>query len=152
MARESPLLGVGMAQFTDHQPQTAHSSMMLVAGRDRACPGLLFWTALMYAAFKTTLAILRREPGARGAAWPGSGHGAAGLPDRLLRLGAVPVADRPLRPVGPARAWSGALYAATRRHDARLQVKFGLLDLAAVAAIDVVFVVATHIYTRSQGF
>ena len=46
----------------------------------------------------------------------------------------------------------GALYAATRRHDARLQIKFGVLDLAVVAAIDVVYVLATHIYTRSQGF
>ena len=45
----------------------------------------------------------------------------------------------------------GALYAATKRHDVRLQIKFGLLDLAAVAAIDVVYVLATHIYTRSQG-
>jgi hypothetical protein len=46
----------------------------------------------------------------------------------------------------------GALYAATRRHDVRLQIKFGVLDLAVVAAIDVVYVLATHIYTRSQGF
>jgi hypothetical protein len=31
-------------------------------------------------------------------------------------------------------------------------VKFGLLDLAAVVAIDSVVVVALHIYTRSKGF
>ena len=46
----------------------------------------------------------------------------------------------------------GALYSATTRHDPRLKVSFGLRDLAAVVAIDVVFVVATHIYTRMQGF
>ena len=73
MARESPLLGVGMAQFTDHQPQTAHSSMMLILG-ETGVPGLFFWTALMYAAFKTTLAIMRREKHARGARRPRSGH------------------------------------------------------------------------------
>ena len=46
----------------------------------------------------------------------------------------------------------GALYAATKRHDPRLQIKFGLLDLAVVVAIDCVIVMALHIYTRSRGF
>jgi hypothetical protein len=150
MARESPLLGVGMAQFLDHQPQTAHSSMMLILG-ETGVPGLFFWTALMYAAFKTTLAIMRREK--QPEAWPAQVWSAA----LLACLTGFSVSALFLSLTYHYLLWIllglvGALYAATRRHDVRLQIKFGVLDLAVVAAIDVVYVLATHIYTRSQGF
>jgi hypothetical protein len=150
MARESPLLGVGMAQFTDHQPQTAHSSMMLILG-ETGIPGLLFWTALMYAAFKTTLTILRREPSPE--ALPARAWSSA----LLAALTGFSVSALFLSLTYHYILWIllglvGALFAATKRHDLRLKVKFGLWDLVAVAAIDVVFVVVTHIYTRSQGF
>jgi O-antigen ligase len=150
MARESPLLGVGMAQFLDHQPQTAHSSMMLILA-ETGVPGLLFWTALMYAAFKTTVTIMRREQ-------TPEAHPARVWSSALLAcLTGFSVSAMFLSLTYHYLLWIllglvGALYLATRRHDERLRIRFGLLDLAAVVAIDVVFVLATHIYTRSQGF
>ena len=138
-----------MAQFTDHQPQTAHSSMMLILG-ETGVPGLLFWTALMYAAFKITLTILRRErsPEAQPArVWSSA---------LLACLTGFSVSAMFLSLTYHYLLWIllglvGALYAATKRHDARLQIKFGLLDLAAVVAIDVVFVVATTSTPARRG-
>jgi O-antigen ligase len=150
MARESPLVGVGMSQFAEHQPLTAHSSIMLALG-ETGVPGLFFWTALMYLAFKMTLAVLRRErtPEARVAQiWATAllacltGFATSALFLSLtfhyvlwVLLGLV-----------------GALYAATTRHDPRLVVRFRTSDLVAVLAIDVVFVLATHVYVRMHGF
>jgi hypothetical protein len=150
MARDSPLLGVGMAQFGEHQPQTAHSSVMLILG-ETGVPGLLFWTALMYAAFKVTIVILRREKAPE--AQPAQVWSAA----LLACLAGFSVSALFLSLTYHYVLWillgfTGALYAATRRHDVRLRIKFGLADLAAVSAIDIVFVVFIHFYTRSQGF
>jgi hypothetical protein len=150
MARDNPFVGVGMTQFAEHQPLTAHSSIMLALG-ETGVPGLLFWTAMVYLAFKMTLTILRtqRGPEARVAqVWATAllaclaGFGTSALFLSLtdhyvfwVLLGLV-----------------GALYSCTIRHDPRLQVRFRFNDLLAVVAIDVFFVVATHIYTRMKGF
>jgi hypothetical protein len=150
MARDNPLVGVGMSQFTEHEPLTAHSSIMLALG-ETGVPGLLFWTAMIYLAFKITLSILRaeRSPEARVAQiWATALLAClAGFSTSALFLS---LTDHYVMWV--VLGLVGALYSATTRHDPRLQVRFGLRDLLAVVTIDVVFVVSTHIYTRMQGF
>jgi O-antigen ligase len=150
MARDSPLVGVGMSMFTDHQPQTAHSSVMLILG-ETGLPGLFFWTAMMYAAAKIAVVILRRETTPE--AHPAQVWAAA----MLAALAAFTTSAFFLSLAYHYVLWIllglvGALYAATERHDPRLQVRFRLRDLALITAIDVVLVVSIHIYTRSQGF
>jgi hypothetical protein len=150
MARDSPLVGVGMSQFAEHQPLTAHSSIMLALG-ETGVPGLFFWTALMYLAFKMTLAVLRseRSPEARVAQiW------ATAL---LACLAGFSTSALFLSLTFHYVLWVmlglvGALYSATTRHDPRLVVRFRLPDLIAVVTIDVVFVLATHVYVRMSGF
>jgi hypothetical protein len=149
MARDSPLVGVGMGQFGELQPETAHNSLMLALG-ETGIPGLFFWTALIYMAFKTALSILRAQKGpeaqvarvwacallASFAGFTGSAFFLS-LTDHYVLwvyLGLV-----------------GALYAATVTHDPKFRVGFGLRDLAAVIGFDFVFVLAVHVYTRSLG-
>jgi hypothetical protein len=150
MARENPLYGVGMSQFSEHQPLTAHSSFMLALA-ETGLPGLLFWTALMYLAFKMTLAILRaeRSPEARVAQiW------ATAL---LACLAGFSTSALFLSLTHHYVLWVllglvGALYSATTRHDPRLQVRFGLRDLLVVVALDVALVLGTHIHVRLAGY
>ena len=150
MARDSPLVGVGMSQFQEHQPQTAHSSVMLALG-ETGVPGLFFWTALMYIAGKTALSILRRETA------PEAKVAQIWATAMLASLAGFSVSALFLSltyhyVLFVILGLVGALYAATKRHDPRLEIKFGLLDLAAVCAIDSIIVVGLHVYTRSQGF
>jgi hypothetical protein len=150
MARDSPLVGVGMSMFTDHQPQTAHSSVMLILG-ETGVPGLFFWTAMMYAAIKIGVVILRRETSPE--AQPAQVWASA----MLAALAAFSTSAFFLSLAYHYVLWIllglvGALYAATSRHDPRLQVRFRLLDLALVGLIDVIIVISIHIYTRSKGF
>jgi O-Antigen ligase len=150
MARDNPFVGVGMSQFDEHQPLTAHSSVMLALG-ETGLPGLLFWTAMVYVAFKMTLAILRsqRAPEARVAqVWATALLAClAGFSTSALFLS---LTDHYVFWV--VLGLVGALYSSTTRHDPRLRVRFRFPDLLAVVTIDVVFVVATHIYTRMKGF
>jgi hypothetical protein len=150
MARDSPLVGVGMSQFQEYQPQTAHSSVMLALG-ELGVPGFFFWTAMMYMAFKVSMVILRREQAAEASVaqvWATamlasvSGFAVSAL---FLSLTYHYVLFVILGLVG-------ALYSATKRHDPRLSINFGVTDLAAVCFIDAVIVVGLHFYTRSQGF
>jgi hypothetical protein len=150
MARDSPLVGVGMSMFTDHQPQTAHSSIMLALG-ETGVPGLFFWTALLYAACKIGVVVLRRETSPE--AHPAQVWATA----MLATLAAFLTSALFLSLTYHYVLWIllglvGALYAATVRHDPRLTVRFGIRDLAAVGGIDSVLVLALHFYTRSKGF
>ncbi len=150
MGRESPLVGVGMSQFQEHQPLTAHNSFMLALG-ETGVPGLFFWTAVMYLAFKMVLAILRRErtPEARVAQiW------ATAL---LACLTGFATSALFLSLTFHYVLWVvlglvGALYSATTRHDPKLVVRFRMPDLIAVAAIDVFVVLGIFVYTRLQGY
>ena len=79
------------------------------------------------------------------------GHGAAGLPGRLSTSALfLSLTDHYVLWV--LLGLVGALYSATTRHDPRLRVRFRFADLIAVVTIDVLFVVATHIYVRMKGF
>jgi len=150
MARESPLWGVGMAQFTEYQPQTAHSSIMLVLG-ESGLPGLFFWTGLMYVAIKVPLMVLwdERAPQAKPAqVW------ATAL---LACLAGFSVSSLFLSLTYHYVLWVllglvGALYGATTRHDRTFSVRFGWKDFLLVGAIDSFLVIAIHFYTRAKGF
>jgi O-antigen ligase len=150
MARDSPLVGIGMGQFAETQPETAHNSLMLALG-ETGVPGLFFWTALMYTAFKTTLSVLRKQTGA-------DAHVARVWGCALLAaLAGYTGSAMFLSLTDHYVVWvylglAGALYAATVTHDPSFRVRFGLRDLAGVIAFDALFVLAAHVYTRSKGF
>jgi hypothetical protein len=150
MARDSPFLGVGMGQFTEYQPLTAHNSLMLVLG-ETGFPGLIFWTALVYTAFKVTLTVVRGTWGEEASVariWSTA---------LLASLTGFATSAFFLSQTDSYVFWVlmglvGALYGAVVRHDNQFRVKFGLADLFAVGTIDVVVVTVIHFYTRSKGF
>lgn len=150
MARDNPFFGVGMGQFTEYQPLTAHNSMMLALG-ETGVPGLFFWTALVYTAFKITLTVLRGSWG------PEAQVARVWATALLASLTGFSTSAMFLSLTDHYVLWVligliGALYGATVRHDPQFRVRFALRDLVTVAAIDVVVVVVIHFYTRSQGF
>ena len=150
MARESPLWGVGMAQFTEYQPQTAHSSIMLVLG-ESGLPGLFFWTALMYIAIKVTLVVLWEKPG------PEAKSAQVWATALLACLTGFSVSALFLSLTDHYVLWVllglvGSLYAATVRHDPTFRVRFGFKDFLLVTAIDSFLVLAIHFYTRAKGY
>jgi hypothetical protein len=150
MARDSPFLGVGMGQFTEYQPLTAHNSMMLALG-ETGLPGLFFWTGLVYVAYKIVLSVLWADFGPEGQVaktW------AMGI---LALLAGFSVSALFLSLTDHYVFWVligfvGALYGAVIRHAPKFRVNFTLRDLFQVGAIDTVVVLAIHFYTRSKGF
>ena len=150
MARDSPFLGVGMGQFTEYQPLTAHNSMMLALG-ETGLPGLFFWTAMVYLAFKITLSVLRGNFGPEGAVARIWGTGLlASLTGFCISAMFLSLTDHYVFWV--LIGFVGALYGATTRHAPNFRVTFTGRDFALVGAIDVVVVGFIHFYTRSKGF
>jgi hypothetical protein len=150
MARDSPFLGVGMGQFTEYQPLTAHNSMMLVLG-ETGVPGLIFWTALVYTAFKMTLAVVRGSWGEDAAVariW-----GTALLASLTgFATSALFLSQTDSYVFWVLMGLVGALFGAVLRHDPTFRVSFGLRDLFAVGTIDTLVVIGIHFYTRSKGY
>jgi O-antigen ligase len=150
MARDAPLTGVGMGQFGEHQAQTAHSSLLLALG-ETGLPGLFFWTALIYMAFKVAWTVLRTQTGPEA-------HAARVWATALLAsLAGFCASALFLSLTDHYVLWvylglAGALYGATVGHAPDLRVRFRLGDLLAVGAIDAVAVLVTHFYTRMKGF
>jgi hypothetical protein len=150
MARDSPLLGVGMGQFTEYQPLTAHNSMMLALG-ETGFPGLIFWTALVYTAFKITLSVVRAPWGAEAQVARIWGTALlASLTGFCTSALFLSLTDHYVFWV--LMGLVGALYGAVLRHDPNFRVNFGAKDLFAVGAIDMVVVIGLHFYTRSKGY
>jgi hypothetical protein len=150
MARDNPLFGVGFDQFTEHQPQTAHSSFMLALG-ESGFPGLFFFTGALYVAFKIMFSILRREkaPEAQAArAWATALI--ASLSGFLSSAFFLSLSDSYI--LWMYLALAGALYATVRYHDPDFRVRVGPADLVAIFALNVVLVASLFVYTRMQGF
>jgi hypothetical protein len=147
LAGGSPVWGAGKGQFTEHSIQTAHNSFMLVLAEQGAV-GLLLWTSLVYMAFKTAALVYRA------AAAPEARVARLWATALLSSLGAFMVSGFFLSLADHNVLWiylglAGALAAATARHaPGGLDVRFGLKDLAAVAAVDAAVVGGVFVYVR----
>lgn len=142
----SPLFGVGPGQFTEHHPLTAHNALLLALAETGAV-GLLLWTAVVYLAFKTTVLLLRRDPGP-------AGRVATLYAGALLAsLCGLMISSTFLSFTGHNVLWiylgaAGALAQAAARHLPGFAVRFRRLDALAVVLIDAAVVVASFVYTR----
>jgi hypothetical protein len=150
LLRQSPVLGVGLGQFTEHHYLTAHNSYVLTAA-ELGFPGMVLWLSILYVSVKTPatalLATARRE---------GRLAVQAATPWCLATLAAL---------IGTAcgmlflsyaykeSLWiwiglSGALFQTIRGHDPSFQVHFRRKDLAIVVGIAALLIAATTLYTR----
>jgi hypothetical protein len=143
----SPILGVGLGQFTEHHYLTAHNSYVLTAA-ELGFPGMVLWSSVVYVSLKIPYLALRTERGPSplppvALVW-GLAYVAAlgGLAGGIFFL-SYPYKEQLWIFVG----LSAALYHAIRRHDPTFEVKFGFKDLALVTAIDVFLILALTAYT-----
>jgi hypothetical protein len=148
--RHSPLLGVGLGQFTEHHYLTAHNSYVLTAA-ELGFVGMVLWMSIVYVSVKIPAAALfARATQERGSALQ------VATPWSLATLAALAGTVGGMLFLSYAykeSLWiwiglSGALYQAIRRHDPSFRVEFRRKDLGIVAGIAALLIVATTAYTR----
>lgn len=147
MARSSPVWGVGKAQFTEYHHLTAHNSIMLALA-ELGVVGLFLWSAVVYSAFKVTVALLR--PAAQ--APPQVRLWATAL---LASLSGLLVSAMFLSFSDHNVFWIylglvGALYAGARELMPGFGLRFSWRDGAFVAVADAALVTFIHLYVRTK--
>jgi len=150
MWHDSPLIGVGKGQFTEHYYLTAQNSFLLALA-ELGPIGLFLWSAAVYFGIKMALQAQSQLAGRPEAATARSWATAL-----LATLAGLAVSAVFLSLTFHAVLWInlglvGALYTAIRVHEPSFRVRFGMKDVAAVAAFDIAFVTAVSLYLRSRG-
>jgi O-antigen ligase len=143
MFLRSPLLGVGIGQFTEHHVHLAQNSFVGAAA-ELGLLGFVPWTAVLYLSVKVPLAGLRRleEPVARAWAWALLSSWCGLLVGLFFRA-----------------AWrgelfwiftglSGAFFASTRTHDPAFEVRLGWRDLLGLLCADAIVLGGLTLFTR----
>jgi O-antigen ligase len=144
----SPLVGVGLGQFTDHHYLTAHNSYVLTAA-ELGFPGMVLWTSVLYLSLKIPAAALRAAGGREGPeAEVARTWGLAFVAAIGGMAGGVFFLSYPYK----EQLWifvglTAVLYHAIRRHDPTFEVRFGLRDLAYVVATDAVLIAFLTVYS-----
>ena len=160
--RSHPFLGVGLGQFDEYNYMTAHNSYLLALA-ELGLPGMLLFSIVVYVSAKIPFVVLRDVAPAETPTPTFVGGGASTLaggwiarPWAIALIAAfagLAVGIFFLSFTYHYVLWiyiglSGALYSAVRAHDSAFRVRFGLGDLAIVAAADVSIVVFVYAYTR----
>ena len=150
MFRESPLLGVGAGQFTEHHTLTAHNSFLLTIA-ELGPLGLALWTLAIYFAFKITVRIqvelADREDAVEARVW------AMAL---LASMAGLTVSAFFLSIAYHMALWlylalPAALYAAVRRHEPSFSVRLTWRDIGFVLGSDAILIGAIAVYLRLKG-
>jgi hypothetical protein len=150
--RSHPLIGVGLGQFTEYNYMTAHNSYLLALA-ELGVPGMLLFSVILYLSTKIPFVVLR-DAGA--AADAGESTGASIARSWAMALIAafagLAIGIFFLSFTYHYVLWiyiglSGALYSAVRTHHPSFKVRFGMPDLAVVAALDVGIVCFVRAYT-----
>jgi O-antigen ligase len=150
MFRDSPLLGVGPGQFTEHHYLTAHNSFVLCLA-ELGPLGLFLWTAVVYLCLKTALSVERYARSNLQASdlrpWAAALVGswaATAVSAFFLSLSYHPV-------LWVFVGLSAALHAAVRRHDPAWRVHLGWRDAALIGGIDLAVMTGVYAVTRASG-
>ncbi len=147
LAKASPIWGVGKAQFTEYHSLTAHNSVMLALG-ELGVVGLFLWSAVVFTAFKITLALL--SPGQQ--APPAVRLWATAL---LASLSGLLVSAMFLSFSDHNVFWIylglvGALYAGARELMPNFNLRYTWRDGVMIAAADVAVVTFIYFYVRTK--
>lgn len=147
MFRNSPLVGVGCGQFTEHHYLTAHNSYILTAA-ELGLPGMLLWTALLWLSIKIPVRVLR-EADQLGAPQNARTWALALLAALVAMAGGMAFLSYAYKEL----LWiylglSAALFQSVRRHAPAFDVSLDLRDIGGILAADVGLVVGLTIFTR----
>jgi hypothetical protein len=148
MFRSSPLVGVGKTQFTEHHYLTAHNSFMLAVA-ETGLPGLFIFSALVYLAFKATLASSRDavEKDAPARIWGNALF--ASLCALMVSAFFLSQTDRVV--VWTFFGLAGGLASAARARDPSWKLRFTWRDALLVGAMDIALLVGMFVYTKIKG-
>jgi O-antigen ligase len=150
MFGHSPLIGVGLGQFTEHHYLTAHNSLVLTAA-ELGAPGMVLWSSIVYLSLKIPWQALRDEASGASSPLDVSVRGLclavlASLTGMVLGMFFLSYAYKEVLWI--FMGLSGALYQAIRRHIPAFRVRFGARDLALVVAGCFALLAAIALYTR----
>jgi hypothetical protein len=147
--RDSPIVGVGLGQFTEHHYLTAHNSFLLTLA-ESGFPGMFLYSTVIYLAFKTTLS-LRALPTPNGITparlWSEALF--ASLSAWVASAFFLSLAEHNV--TWTFLALVGALAAAAKRHNPDWKLKFTWRDAILVATVDSVLIAVIFVYTRMRG-
>jgi hypothetical protein len=147
MFRQSPIVGVGYRQFTEHHFLTAHNSYVL-APAELGLPGSFFWFGIMYITVKMLFLAFRyfsrREDGELAASW------ALSLLATFLGilLGIFFLSFNYHIVLWIFFGIAGAFYSAAKSHAPNWHVRFTIVDLAALTSLTLVVVFGLYVFTR----
>jgi hypothetical protein len=149
MIRAHPFIGVGVGQFVENAPQTAHNSYVLACS-ELGFPGSLLWMMLVYTSIKIPWTVLSRPP--------------AGLDARVVPFALALVASFAGILVGIFflsfcyKAFlfiyfglSGALYGVVRRSCPEFEVRIAPKEIARVMVADVAVLAFVLVFSHVKG-
>jgi hypothetical protein len=148
--RQFPIVGVGCRQILEYHFITAHNSYLL-APAELGFPGFTIWTSVLYLAAKTPIMALTRYAKTPGADAVRSWSMALTASFIGLSFGIFFLSFCYHYVLWVYFGMSGALYTSIKRHDPAFEVRFGPRDLAAVATVCAMILVAVGVYTRLKG-
>lgn len=147
MWRQSPVLGVGMGQFTEYHFLTAHNSYVLAAA-EVGLVGIFFWLGISYMSIKPLVIALyrysKRSDSKIASYW------AMAL---LASMAGMTVGIFFLSFCYHVVLWvywglCGAFYTAVKKHDPGFNVRFGLIDLGLLSSLSVAITLGMFLFTR----
>lgn len=144
--KQWPVLGAGFAQFTQHHHLTAHNSYVL-APAELGLFGLISWGAVYYLAWKipaVALFTIKEPAGEPARVW------ATALLSSLMgmSIGIFFLSFNYHYVLWIYMGITGAFYAAVKRHKPDFRVRFGMWDLALVAAGGLGILAFIFVYTK----
>jgi len=148
MFRSSPLLGVGMGQFTQHHHLTAHSSYIL-SYAEQGFPGYYLFTIILYLSIKIPVMVLMRSREMARVAVTWSVSMLAAWIGLLVGIAFLSYTYK-------EQLWifiglTGALYHCVKAHVSDFDVGLGWGEAALLAVFDVGLILFLHLYTVYKG-
>jgi|GEM_PF-414588 hypothetical protein len=147
MWRSSPVLGVGMGQFTEYHFLTAHNSYVLTVA-EVGIVGMFLWLGVIYMSVKPLLIgffrYSKRSDSQIAAYWAMALL--ASMAGMLVGIFFLSFSYHVVLWV----YWGlcGAFYTAVKKHDPDFKVRFGLIDLGLLATLTVGISVGLFVFTR----
>lgn len=153
--RSSPILGVGLGQFHEHNDKTAHNSYLLALA-ELGLPGMFLFSIILYLSLKIPLKVLREANAPEAAGVIGEAGAGIARPWAMgliaafagLGVGIFFLSFSYHYVLWIYIGLSGALFSAVRAHHPSFKVGFGGKDFALVAVVNVAIVVLVYGYTR----
>jgi hypothetical protein len=146
--RQSPIVGVGKTQFTEHHYLTAHNSFMLALG-ETGLPGLFLFSTVVYLGFKAALTASHDTVTTDAPARVWGNAVFASLCAAIVSAFFLSQTDRVM--IWTCLGLAGALASAARARDPKWRLRYTWKEALLVLAGDGLLILGIHVYTRMKG-